>query len=67
MTYQLHKNGDETVLVNPNGDEVRTIQHPLDVPGDIIEAILDDMGVGNPQKEALKVLLERDWEVVESD
>ena len=65
MTYKIIPNGENSIIEDPDGIEIATVEHPFTTPEDIIDAILDDMGVGKPQKEAFKVLFTRDWEVIE--
>jgi len=66
MTYTLARISDDRYeLRNKAGDVVDTFSPPVTVPDDIIDAILDDMGVGKPQREAFKVLFTRDWEVTD--
>lgn len=67
MTYQIREGADADELVNESGDVIATINHPVTVPDDIIDAILDDMGVGSPQKAAFKVLFTGDWEYVTTE
>jgi len=65
MSYKIVKGETQDTLVNADGGEIATLNHPVTVPDDIIDAILEDTGVGNPQIEALSVLFKRDWEIVE--
>ena len=67
MTYQIVKGDDESTVENADGEEIATLDHPITAPDDIIDAILDDMGVGEPQKEAFSVLLKKDWEIIDPD
>ena len=62
MTYQIKKHDDAWELRDSDGNTVTTGEYPLTTPDDIIDAILDDMRVGNPQQEAFAVLFNRDWE-----
>jgi len=68
MTYTLEvdrKNGSAT-LKDGSGNVIDdTLSLPVSTPGDIIDVILDDIGVGKPQKEAFRTLFKKDWEVVE--
>lgn len=65
MTYEIHDNGTVSELKNADGETIAELKHPISVPDDIINAILEDMGVGNPQQKALKVLFTQDWEYVD--
>jgi len=64
MTYKIIEHSDEWELKNGDGESIATGDYPLRTPDDIIEAILDDMGVGKPQRQAFGVLFRRDWEFI---
>lgn len=66
MTYTVARTTDtEYELRNDAGTVITTFSSPITLPHDIIDAILDDMGVGAPQREAFKVLFTGDWETVD--
>lgn len=67
MTYQIRHNDDDTWdLIDENGNVVSEgNQNPCETPHDVIDAILDDLGVGEPQKTAFKTIMTRDWERME--
>lgn len=68
MTYEieLDRENDKAVLKNSSGEIVNeNLELPLQTPEDIIDFILEDMGVGTPQKKAFKVLFTKDWEISE--
>lgn len=62
MTYQIEQSDGRWTLKDEQGNVITEGDLPLRTPEDVIEAILDDMGVGKPQKAALKVLFTQDWE-----
>jgi len=65
MTYEIHEQDGYSELRNPEGDVIAELDHPLTVPDDIVDIILDDMGIGQPQREAFRVLFTRDWAFVD--
>lgn len=66
MTYVLARITDtEYELRNDAGNVIKTFSPPVTTPNDIIDPILDDMGIGKPQAEAFKVLFTGDWETVD--
>jgi hypothetical protein len=68
MTYKIHHNDDGSIdIKNENGEVIGYAQPPFREPDDIVEAILDDTGVGNPQREAFIALFTKDWEHVGVD
>lgn len=66
MTYKVRVKADGWDLEDGQGNVI-SADNPLPVtaPDDIVGLILDDVGVGEPQKQAFRVLLTRDWEVVD--
>ena len=65
MTYEIIRSGDVWELHNTDGEIVATMHPPVKTPDDIIDVILDDVGVGSPQREALSTILKQDWEFVD--
>ena len=65
MTYTVRIKDETWSLENDDGKTILSDEPlPAKTPDDIMDAILDDMGVGEPQKEAFKVLFKQDWEVI---
>ena len=67
MTYKIHEKTEGWELKDADGNIIASGQYPLTTPDDIIDAILDDMGVENPQRESFAVLFKRDWQFANSD
>lgn len=67
MKYEIKvdKEKDSYQIINESGSVIKTGDTPINHPDDIIDAILDDMGVGDPKKKAFKTLFKKDWEVTE--
>lgn len=67
MTYEIRINEDGTWdLLTDSGTVISEGNSlPMQTPDDIIDAILDDMGVGDPQKRAFKVLFKQDWDITD--
>lgn len=66
MTYKLRRTSDSNFdLENDSGTVIASFTPPVTTPDDIIDAILEDMGLGEPQKQVFRVLFKRDWELVD--
>ena len=65
MTYKILKKDGYSELLNGDGEKIAELDHPFKTPDDIIKIILEDMGVGKPQKEAFEIIFTRDWDFVE--
>jgi len=66
MTYTLRRTADDNYdLEREDGTVVTSLSPPVTTPDDIVDAILDDMGIVAPQKEAFKLLFKQDWEIID--
>jgi len=77
MTYTLARTSDtEYELRDDAGNVITTLSPPVTVPNDIIDAIINEEIPGASEspdqpatkgavKSALKVLISRDWEVID--
>lgn len=65
MTYIIKRDETEWWIEDADGAKIGSNQPlPVKTPDDIIDILLEDMGVGKPQKEAFRTLFLRDWEIV---
>jgi len=67
MTYIFHINREAGTWTadNPSGTEVASGELPL-TDGDRVDVVLDDKGVVDPIRSAIKTILTTDWELTET-
>jgi hypothetical protein len=63
---EIRRDDGTAVLKDSEGNIIDDTLHlPLKTPDDVLDAVLDDIGVVEPVKTAFKTLLNEDWEIVE--
>ncbi|AFH22066.1 hypothetical protein OSG_eHP15_00180 [environmental Halophage eHP-15] len=64
MTYKIVKTDDGHELRDGNNNVLNTYSGRIDLPDDVVDDILDDIGVSGSEREAIKVLTTQDWQYI---